>query len=395
MAEPADDFGAHLRKHWKLNPDIAYLNHGTVGAPPRRVLEFQRALSDQIEDNPARFLLRGLDDISGTGKPSRMRDALSHVAGFVDCSPDDLAFVDNITAGVNTVLRSFPFRPGDEIAVTTLGYGGITNAATFAARASGSNLNTIELPRPGAEPYEFVEALDRGLTPATRIVVIDHLAATTSLVMPVADMVAACHAKGVLVLVDGAHVPGNIPLDIVALGADWYTANLHKWAWAPRSCGVLWTSPAQQPHLRPLVTSWGFDNGLAAEFDHPGTRDPSPFLSAPFAIDLMREFGLDAIYTYNHELAWWAGQFLAEQWGTTFAAPKPMVGSMVTVPLPTHLGTTVADAERVRAWLEQAGIEAPALIRPDGLDVRVSAQIYCDRTDIERLGHAIDDFPTA
>jgi isopenicillin-N epimerase len=389
IMSPTERFGAHLRRDWMLDPAVTYLNHGTVGAPPRQVLEFQRSLIDQIERNPARFMLRELADWTGAGTPTRIRAAAAHVAGFVGCAADDLVFVDNITAGVNAVLRSFPFRHGDEIAVTTLGYGGITNAATYAARTAGAALRTIELPQPGAAPHRFVDAVANGLTPATRILVVDHLAARAALVLPVAEIVAACHAQGVLVLIDGAHVPGNIALDIEALGADWYTANLHKWAWAPRSCGLLWTSPAQQPHIRPVVTSWGFDHGLAAEFDLPGTRDPTPMLSAPFAIDLMREFDLEAIYRYNHDLAWWTGRHLAETWGTSFTAPESMIGAMVTVPLPAGLGDSEHDAERVRRSLEVAGIEAAVLVAPPGLAVRVSVQIYCDEADIERLGRAI------
>lgn len=383
------EFGAALRDRWSIDPAVTYLNHGTVGAPPRRVLERQREVIEEIERQPARFLLRQLADTSGTGGPSRMRDAAAAVAAFVGASPQDLVFVDNITEGANAVLRSFPLGAGDEVIVTTLGYGGVVNAATYAARTAGATLRKIELPRPGAAPHEFVETVARELSAATRIVVIDHLTASTALLLPIAEIAATCHAHGALVLADGAHVPGNLPLDVESLGVDWYAANLHKWAWAPRSCGFLWTSPEQQPHLRPTVTSWGLDNGIAAEFDLPGTRDPSPFLTAPFAIELMKEYGLEAIYSYNHELAWWAGHSLAETWGTPFTTPESMIASMVTVQLPPPLGTTDADAESVRARLEAAGIEVPIYATPTGLETRVSAQIYCDRADIDRLADAV------
>ncbi len=395
MNDHTERFGSSLRDRWMLDPAITYLNHGTVGAPPREVLDFQRTLSDEIERNPAKFLLRGFADHAAVGGPSRMRDAISHVAAFVGTAPDDLVFVDNITTGVNAVLRSFPLRHGDEIAVTTLGYGGVANAASYAARTSGATLRTIDMPSPGEPPHVFVEAIERGLSAATRILVVDHLTSATALILPVADIARACHARGVLVLADGAHVPGNIALDIESLGVDWYSANLHKWAWAPRSCGVLWTSPAQQPYLRPVVTSWGFDNGIAAEFDLPGTRDPSPFLSAPFAIGLMNEYGLEAIRDYNHGLAWWSGQMLADAWGTTFAPPESMVGSMATVPLPPSLGSNQRDADRLRGSLERAGIEAPVLVARSGLAVRVSAQIYCDREDVERLAQTVNELPAA
>ena len=383
------DFGSALRADWLLDPAVTYLNHGTVGAPPRRVLEHQRALSDEIERQPARFMLRELADPEAEGARSRMREAAADVAAFVGVLADDFVFVDNITEAANAVLRSFPLTSDDEVIITSLGYGGVSNAATYAARLAGATLTTIEMPRPGAPMHAFVETIESALTPATRIVLVDHITASTALVLPLAEIADACHAAGALVLADGAHVPGNIELDISALGVDWYAANLHKWAWAPRSAGFLWTSPEQQVHLRPTVTSWGLDHGLAAEFDLPGTHDPTPVLTAPFAISLMKERGLEAIYAYNHELAWWAGHTLAEAWGTTFATPEEMIGAMVTVQLPSRFDATVDAAEAARTGLEQAGIEVPVYATPTGLETRVSAQIYCDADDIEALAKAV------
>ena len=337
-------------------------------------------------------MLRELADphADGIGRTPRMREAAAAVAELVGLADDDdLVFVDNITSGANAVLRSFPFRAGDEIVVTTLGYGGIVNAARFAARDRGCTLRTIELPRPGAAPEAFVDAVTAGLTTASRLLVIDHLSASTALVLPLAEIAAECHRRGVLVLADGAHVPGNIPVDIDALGVDWYTANLHKWAWAPRSCGILWAAPEHREHLHPAVISWGLDHGITAEFDLIGTRDPTPFLAAPFAIDLMRSFGLDAVHAYNHDLAWQAGHTLTEAWGTRFDTPESMIGSMVTVQLPDRLMSDDGNAERVRSELEALGFEVPIYAGPTALETRVSAQIYCDHDDIVRLAEAV------
>jgi isopenicillin-N epimerase len=384
-------FGSSMLGEWLLDPSITYLNHGTVGAPPRRVLDHQRAITDAIERQPARFMLREVADTTGAanGARPRLRVAAAAVAEFVGVDADDLVFVDNITTGANAVLRSFPFTAGDEIAVTSLGYGGVTNAAAYAARTAGATLRTIELPQPGAPPALFVEAIAASLTPQTRLLVVDHITAATALVLPIAEIAAVCHQRDVLVFVDGAHVPGNIAVDIAALGVDWYAGNLHKWAWAPRSCGILWTAKQHQPLLHPTVISWGLDNGIAAEFDLLGTRDPSACLAAPFAIEMMTEFGLDAIYRYNHQLAWWAGQHLADHWDTRFATPESMIGSMVNVRLPHGLGATADDAERLRAAMEAANFEVPIYPGPDGLTIRVSAQIYNERSDIEHLGNTI------
>lgn len=383
-------FGRPLRDQWYLDPDLTYLNHGTVGAPPRAVIAEQIRLMEEIERHPARFMLRELADTSGEAEePSRLRRAASAVAPFVGVRPADLLFVDNITTGANAVMRSFPFRTGDEIVVTSLGYGGVTLAAEYAARTNGCALRTIDLPGPGADPHEYVERIAAGLGPRSRMLVVDHLAANSALVLPLRDIAEVCHRNGTLVLADGAHVPGNIALDIESLGVDWYTGNLHKWAWTSRSSGVLWAAPEHREHLHPTVISWGLDHGLTAEFDLLGTRDPTAHLTAPFAIELMHSYGEGAVMSYNHQLAWWSGQFLADAWDTPFTTPESMIGSMVTVALPKRLGSTPDDAERVRAELDRQRIEVPVTAGPDGLTLRVSAQVYCDRDDIEALATAV------
>lgn len=388
------DFGRSMLSEWMLDPTVTYLNHGTVGAPPRRVLAAQQVIRDEIERQPAQFMLRELADVEGGGARLRMRQAAEVVAAFVGVHSADLGFVDNATAGANAVLRSFPFVAGDEIVVTSLGYGGVNNAAVYVAAQAGATVRTIELPGPGAALQRYVDAIETGLSAATRMLLIDHVTAETALVLPIADIAAWCHDRGVLVLVDGAHAPGAIELDIEALGVDWYFANLHKWAWTPRSCGFLWTSPAQQEHLHPPVISWGYGNGIAAEFDLLGTRDPSAVLSTPAALAMMEETGLDHIRSYNHRLAWDTGQLLARRWQVDFSTPESMIGTMVNVrlPLPTASATTStvddAVAMRTRLWNEDR-IEVPVFSHHGELTLRVSAQIYNDLDDIERLAAAV------
>lgn len=355
------------------------------------MLAAQRAIVDEIERNPARFLLRETADPElDLGREPRIRQALKPVAAFVGGDPNDMAFVDNITTGANAILRSFPFRPGDEVLVTDLGYGGVTRAATYAARTAGATLRTVTMPWPASETEEYVDAIERALGPATRVLVIDHLTAQTGLILPLVEIAAACHRHGVLVLADGAHVPGNIPLDVPSLGVDWYVANLHKWAFAPRSCGFVWVSEPQRQHLHAAVISWGLDNGMAAEFDLPGTRDPSAWLAAPAGLDVLHGYGLEAVLTHNHELAWWAGGYLSDRWGTPFTTPHGMIGSMVTVRLPDRLGGSAADAGRVQSALHGGSIEVPVFAKNGSLWTRVSAQVYNDRSDVETLAAAVD-----
>jgi isopenicillin-N epimerase len=390
-----DRFGAHLRGEWMLHPAVTYLNHGTVGAPPRRVVEAQRRLQDEIELQPATFMLRELADDTYNGRPTRLRLAMQPVADYLRCDAEHTGFVDNITTGANAVLRSFPFQAVDEIVVTNLGYGGVTNAAIYAARSHGIELRSIVLPGPGAAAQAFVDAVAAGLSPRTRILVTDHITAATALVLPIRDIADVCHANGTLLLVDGAHAPGAVPVDIRSTAADWYTGNLHKWMWTPRSSGVLWAAPDQREHLHAAVISWGLDHGIPAEFDLPGTRDPSAHLTAPSALEMRAEWGEQRIQEYNHDLAMSAGVLLAQRWSVPFETPEEMIGSMVTVQLPDRFGSTAADARQLRdALLDVHHIEVPTYAAPAGLppalSARVSCQVYNDLDDIERLAAAVD-----
>ena len=386
-------FGDAVRLEWPLRPDVTYLNHGTVGVTPHRVLAAQQALRDEIEREPSRFLLRELTSIVvGQPRPDkpRMRQAADVVAAFLGARGDDLVFVDNATTGVNAVLRSFPFQPGDEVLVTDLGYGGVTNAATFAARERGATMRTAIMPYPVRSPGQLVDACVNALTPRTTLAVIDHITSQSALILPIAEITEAFHARGVAVLADGAHGPGAIPLDLPSLGVDWYVANLHKWMWVPRSSGILWAPPERQQGLHPAVISWGLDQGFTAEFDLPGTRDPTPHLSAPAALAMMEDLGVSAVQRYNHTLAWDGARLLAQRWGTPFEAPETLIGTMATVALPEAAGRTAEDALTVRdRLLFDHGIEVQVHAYKERLHARISAQIYSTLADIERLAEAV------
>jgi isopenicillin-N epimerase len=385
-------FGHAMRDQWVLDPQFTYLNHGTVGAPPRRVLERQQALRDEMERQPARFMLRELNghQLAPWRTESRIREAARCVAGFLGSRAEDLVFVPNVTTGLNAVLRSLPFAAGDEVVIPDLAYGAIVLAAGFAARERGATLRIVEMPFPVRDPHDIVEAIAAALTPRTKLAVVDHITSQTALVLPVTAIVAECHARGVPVLVDGAHAPGSLALDIPSIGADWYVANLHKWAHAPRACGILWAAPGRQRDLHHPVVSWGFGHGFRDEFDWNGTSDPTSCLAAPDGIALLREWDFDAVLDYMHILAWEAGCVLSDRWRTSLETPREMVGAMVTVPLPEAAGATDSDAARLRlALLVDDRIEVQLHAWRGRLWVRVSAQVYNDRTDIARLAEAV------
>ncbi len=389
----APRFGRGILERWALDPAITYLNHGTVGAPPRRVLAAQQAIRDEIERQPSRFLLR---EFSSTAvgmprrEPPRLRAAADRVAAFLGAQGDDLVFVDNATTGINAIVRSFDLRKGDEVLVTDHAYGAVRNAVSFHAGERGARMREVELPPSARGPAAFIEAVAAGLTKRTRLAVIDHVTSESALVLPIAEIVARCRERGVAVAVDGAHAPGALALDVPSIGADWYVGNLHKWAHAPRSCGFLWAAQERKEHLHPVVISWGLGKGFTAEFDWVGTRDPSAYLAAPEGIAFMRELGIDAMRAYNHGLAWETARLLCARWSTPLTLSEPMVGTMATVPLPERLGSTKEDAARLRdALLEEDRIEVQLHSWKGRLWVRVSAQVYNEVSDVERLASAI------
>jgi isopenicillin-N epimerase len=383
-----------MRDEWLHDPVITYLNHGTVGAPPKRVLKVQQQLRDEIERQPSHFMLREISP-KGVGvwkrDRSRLREAADAVGEFLGAKGDDLVFVDNTTEGVNAILRSFDFREGDEVLVSDLAYGGVIHAADYATRVRNAKVRIMEFPQSVKDSGEIVRRVGEAITPNTRILILDHITSGTALILPVAEIADYCRKRGVAVLVDGAHAPGAIPVNIAALNVDWYTGNLHKWAWSPRSSAVLWAHPSRQRSLRPTVISWGLDQGFTQEFDWPGTRDPTPHLAAPAGIAFMRELGVDRVQSYNHELAWETGTELAEHLHSSLLAPENMIGTMVTIPLPSRFGSTAEDAARLRdVLLFEHQIEVHVMARMDQICVRVSAQIYNEMSDVRRLIEALD-----
>lgn len=385
-------FGREMLEHWLLDPDHTYLNHGTVGAPPRRVLQKQQALRDEIERHPSRFMLR---ELSGEmpmpwRQESRLREAIGEVAAFVGARADDLVFVPNVTVGINAVLASVPLAAGDEVIVSELAYGAVKIAASVYAERAGATVKTVAIEFPVRDSGDIVEAIAAAISPRTKLVVVDHVTAQTALVLPVAAIAAECRRRGVPVLVDGAHVPGSRPLDIASLGVDWYAANLHKWAHAPRGCGILWAAPERQATLHSPVVSWGRGRGFLHEFEHASTTDPTGFLAAPEGVAVLRDWGFDACVRYMHGLAWQAGEMLTDRWGTRLETPRDMVGAMVTVPLPDSAGSTNEHADRLRlALLAEDRIEVQLHAWRGRLWTRVSTQVYNDDADIARLGEAV------
>lgn len=372
-------FGAAIRHEWDLDPAVAYLNHGSFGVTPRTVLEAQAQWRHEIERSPAAFMARA--------RAGLLRDAAAPVAAFLGAKADDLAFMENATSAANAVLRSLAFVPGDEILITSLGYRAVNHAAAYVATRAGATLVEAKVSLPVGGPDDIVTAVTKKLSARTRLVILDHIASQSAIVVPIERLIAAAHDAGAQVLVDGAHVPGQLALDMPALGADYYVANLHKWLFVPRGCAILWAPKLRQEGLHPLTISHGYAQGFLAEFDWTGTRDLSGWLCAPEGIAAHRRLGAGRLMERNRALAREMGAMLARRFGTALAAPPDMFAAMATVRLPD----SPRDFLEITGWLrENHRIEAPVWRIDGALWVRIAAQAYNEPADYERLAAAIE-----
>ena len=284
------------RAQFQLDPAWTFLNHGSFGATPSPVRDAQRRWMAELEAQPVAFLVRRL--------PELLAALRAELAPFVGARPDDLAIVSNATAGVQAVLASARLRPGDRLLTTSHRYGAVRAAMDRAAADAGASVVEVELPVPVPDPDHVVSRMEAALDeqrPA--LLIFDQITSPTGLVLPAARVAAAARARGVPVLIDGAHAPGHIDVDLAALGADWWVGNLHKWLCAPKTAALLWTHPERQAALRPAVPSHGHGQGMRAEFDWPGTFDPSPWLASADALRLHAAWGGPALRAAHLKLA--------------------------------------------------------------------------------------------
>lgn len=373
------EFGQAVRHFWTLDWSATHLNHGSYGATPKPVLAAQDVVRQDMERTIGDFFSRQL--------PRRMRSAAAELAEYLGAEPDDIVFVDNATAGAQAVLGSIELKPGDEILINDQTYNAVKNIARHEAGRAGARVVEVTLPFPVEDDgTSIVDALTAGLTDRTRLVILDHITSATAIVMPVERLVQACHAVGALVLIDGAHAPGQVALHLMDLGCDFYTGNCHKWLSAPKGAAFLWARREHQPWLHPPVVSHGLGQGFIAEFDWTGTRDPSSYLAVPAALSFRQTFGDSRIKARNRALAEEAGAYLAEAWKTRTGAPAALAGSMRMVKLP--LASGAAPDLRLRLWQDHR-IDVPVNALDGGLWVRVSAQLYNEMDDYRRLAEAV------
>ncbi len=382
--------------HWTLDPEITFLNHGSFGACPRPVLALQAELRARLERQPVQFMARELE--------GRLDEARAALATFVRALPADLAFVPNATSGVNAVLRSLVFAPGDELLTTNHAYGACRNALHFVAERSGATVVTAQVPFPLDGPDAVVEAVLARVTPRTRLALLDHVTSPTGLVWPIAELVQALAERGVETLVDGAHAVAMLPLDVSAIGAAYYAGNCHKWLCAPKTAGFLHVRRDLQPLIRPLAISHGARlqradrSRFLLEFDWTGTVDPTAALAVPEAIRFLGALlpgGWPALRAHNRDLALAGRRLVCEALEVAAPAPESMIGSLAAVPIrdgsPLPPTSALYCDPLQDALREEAGIEVPIVPwpAPPRRLIRISAALYNSVADYERLAVAL------
>jgi isopenicillin-N epimerase len=384
-----------MKEHWLLDPSIAFLNHGAFGAAPKEVLAKQDEFRVRMEQEPVKFLARDLEAL--------LDDVRRSFASFIGTSPENLAFVPNATAAVNGVLRSLKVNANDDLLVTNHEYNASANALNFVAERSGARVKIIEVPFPVRSPDEVVERILSATTTRTRLLLIDHITSQSALILPVQRIVGEMSALGIDTLIDGAHGPGQIPLDVQSIGAAYYTGNLHKWVCAPKGAALLYVRDDKRADVRPIAISHGANSSRTdrsrfhIEFDWTGTFDPTPWLAAGEALRFIPSLvqgGWEEVMRRNHAVALHARDILCDALSIDKPAPDEMLGAMASVPLPDGTATEIdppGGDPLQNELFDRFKIEVPVMIWPSPPKriLRISAQLYNTIEEYEQLASAL------
>jgi isopenicillin-N epimerase len=382
---------SQFAQHFSLDPEVIYLNHGAFGSCPLFVQVKQLEWRERLEKNPVHFFARELE---------RLLDDTRAVLGpFLGARPEDLAFVPNATAGVNTVLSALDLEPGAEIVINDHTYPACRNAVQYWAARRSHQVRVAKIPFPLASGEEISRAILAQVSQRTRLVLLDHVMSPSGLITPVESLVRTLHERGIDTLIDGAHGPGMLPLELERLGAAYYTGNLHKWGCAPKGAAFLWVRRDRQASIHPLVISHGWATPrtdrprFLLEFDWPGTLDASAILSIPAALSFLAglfEGGFPALYAHNHALALSGRDSLCKALGTEPPCPDSLLGSLAVALFP-EVTRKVPTPEALYDALVARGIEVPIVPLPgypSGF-VRIAAQVYNSASEFVVLGEAL------
>jgi len=375
-------------RHFVIDPSLVFLNHGSFGACPKRIIDAHTALRLAWETDPIGFF---------EALAERLDAARLEVAALVGADPKGLAFVRNATMGVNAVLQSFPLAPGDEVLTIDHAYAACRNALDYWAHRAGASVVVAKVPFPIAHEDEVIEAIARAITQKTRLAMIDHITSPTGLVLPIERIVRLLEDRGVAVLVDGAHAPGMVPLAIDRMAPSFYTGNFHKWICAPKGAAMLWVREDRRAMMHPTSISHGYTartrrGAFIDEFDWTGTDDFSPWLLIGEAARTMADMagGMEPLRVSNRALALQARTILSSKLGIAPPAPESMIGTLVALPLAPR-SDDGSERDPLYESLFAQGFRVPVMPWPGPRDriLRISAQRYNHPSEYEALADAV------
>lgn len=363
-----------LRETFLLDPAFAFLNHGSFGATPKPVFEAYQRWQRELEQQPVKFYQRTLNPA--------LEDVREVMAHYLNVNAPDLHFVRNATVGINYIARSIALAPGDEVLTTNHEYGAMDATWQFVCDGAGARYVVQPIPLPYTTDAAFMDALWAGVTERTRVIFLSHITSPTAICFPVAEVCRRAREQGILTVIDGAHAPGQVPLDVSAIGADYYTGNFHKWLCAPKSAGFLHAQAEHQAGLYPLIVSWGWVNGETptARLQWRGTEDAAAYLALPEAVRFQDEHDWPTVRAQCHTLAVEARERLMALFDLPATSPHDNFAQMFTASLPPCNPATVGD---VLHFTDH--IEVPIIAWGGRQFVRVSVQGYNTADDLSRL----------
>lgn len=372
-----------VRKLWMLDPDVAHCNHGSFGAVPAPVLDAQNDFRRRMAENPMRWFHREL--------PGLVAEARARVARFIGAQPDEMALVKNVSAGVSAVVQSLPLGPGAEVVSSDHIYGAVSWALDRLCARTGATRVVVEVPLRSTDD-EVTARFAEHCSQRTGLVVVDQVTSPTARRFPIEAVTSVARGCGAAVLVDGAHAPGMLPLDMSAMKADFWTGNLHKWACAPAGTGALWVSPERRASMQSIIVSWGEQDGFPLSFDRVGTDDLSCWLAAPLALEVLGNLGWDRLRRHNEALVVWAQATVAEILGVPAGELQHDTGlSMALVPLPAGLVDTREQAQALQDQMVSRGVEMTIGCWNGRARARLSAYAYNSPPDYERMALGLRD----
>ncbi len=373
-----------MKSQFLLNPDITFLNHGSFGACPKPIFENYQYWQMELEKQPVQFLTKQM--------AGYLKNAKEAVANFLGCSADDFFFTPNPTVAINTVMRSVKLEPGDEILTTNHEYGAMDRTWNFYCKKSGAKYVRQNIALPIQSKESLLEAFWKGYTPNTKVIFLNQISSATALIFPVKEIIQKAKSLGLITIIDGAHVPGHIDLNITDLDPDFYTGTLHKWMLAPKGCSFLYVKKEFQDRIDPLVVGWGYQSESPREsrfldyHEFQGTRDISAFLTAPAAIQFLKENNWTEKSAQSKKMILDHYQKFCDLLGSEPICPvsNEFLGQMCSIPIQTTQPTVLKEL-----LFNQYKIEIPVMKTDHGFFIRISLNAYNDVNDIQRLEEAL------